>query len=96
MYKFVHLSHIDGLDEISTGLNDLYNSILKNEYDPLEFREDDFDNDFVIIRNSIDEIQKSLEIFMDKSIENCPTAMHGVQLLERFRNLRNRCLDIEG
>ncbi|CAG7714181.1 unnamed protein product [Allacma fusca] len=95
MYSFIHESHIDGMDVISLRLNNLQKNILKKTNDPLEFRESDFDNDYVSIRNSVDEIQKALEAFMDKSIENCPTALHGLILLQRFANLRNRCLDIE-
>jgi len=95
MYKFVHESHIDGIEIISLRLTNLYRNILKKSYDPLEFRQPDFDKDFITIRSSLDEIQKALEAFMDKAIENCPTAMHCLQLLERFGNLRNRCLNIE-
>lgn len=95
MYKFVHLSHIDGIEVISARIQVLFKNILKKSYDPLEFRQPDFDKDFVTIRSNLDEIQKSLEAFMDKAIESCSTAMHCLELLERFANLRNRCLNIE-
>ena len=95
MYSFIHESHIDGIDVISSRLTNLQKNILKKTSDPLEFRDSSFDDDYVSIRASIDEIQKALEAFMDKSIENCPTALHGLILLQRFANLRNRCLDIE-
>ena len=95
MYKFVHDSHIDGIEAISQRLNNLSKSLMKKTYDHLELKKPDFDTDFVSIRNSLDEIQKSLEAFMDKAIENCATAIHGLELLERFKNLRNRCLDVD-
>ncbi|ODM96104.1 Dynein heavy chain 5, axonemal [Orchesella cincta] len=84
LYNPVHESHIDGLEDISARLITLQKEIQLKSYDPLEFRQPDFDEDFV-----------KLEGFMDSAIEGCPTAMHGLWLLERFKNLRNRCLDID-
>ena len=96
MYSTVHLSHIDGIEVISQRLLNLQKSIIKRTTDPLAFRNKDFDDEYTSIKSSIDEVQMSLEAFMDKAIERCPTALHGLQLLKRFENLNNRCLDIVG
>lgn len=95
LYGAVHESHIDGLDTISSRLIELQMEIKMKSYDPLEFREPEFDSDFKLIRASIDEIQMDMEKFLDVAIEGCPTAMHGLRLLERFQNLNNRCLDVD-
>lgn len=90
----MHDSHIDGLDAISNRLINLNKSLLRKTYDPLDFRKPDFDNDYGSIRNSIDDIQMTLEAFMDKAIDTCPTAMHALVLLERFRlvcDIRMEC-----
>jgi len=77
-------STIDGLDTISSRLVNIQKSLFRKTYDPLEFRKPEFDTDYASIRTAIDEIQKSLEAFMDKSIDKCPTVMHAIRLLERF------------
>lgn len=81
------------MDSIAVRLDMLQKEIQMKQYDPLEFRQPEFDDDFVVIRRVVDEIQEDLEKFVDSAIEACPTAMHGLRLLERFQNLNNRCLD---
>lgn len=59
-------------------------SMKKKQYDPLDQRKKDFDNDFEEFMNNINDLHNQLMTFMDDQFDKSGSTERAVKLLRKF------------
>jgi len=78
---------IEGLESIIVKYKNIVENIRKKNYDTLDHRKIDFENDYSEFKNQIDSLQQQLQGFIDTWSRNSYTAEQSLEFLEKFQRL---------
>uniref|UniRef100_A0A1I8FY30 Dynein heavy chain 5, axonemal n=1 Tax=Macrostomum lignano TaxID=282301 RepID=A0A1I8FY30_9PLAT len=97
MELFAHLSDskIEGMEMMAAKFNVIVVGLKKKPYDFLDQRRTDFDNDFEDFKRQIQELQGSIQGFMDSRFEKLTSSQRAIQTLKRFERLKIPRLGID-
>jgi dynein heavy chain len=66
-----------------------YSKVKKRPYDVLNTRKTEFDSDFVQFKRDIEDLRIRLQDFLDKKLEDVPSSIRSLELLEKFEKIKN-------
>jgi dynein heavy chain len=88
MYSCLSESKIEGLSLYYSKFNSIVTTIKKKEYDFLDQRKQEVDNDFEEFRRSINELHENLNEFLDKFFNSIRNTERALITLKRFEKLQ--------
>uniref|UniRef100_A0A8C6MZK3 Dynein, axonemal, heavy chain 5 n=1 Tax=Mus spicilegus TaxID=10103 RepID=A0A8C6MZK3_MUSSI len=94
-YSVLQDSKIEGLEDMATKYQDIVAAIKKKEYNFLDQREMDFDQDYEEFCKRINELHNDLQRFMDITFEKIPSTRQALSTLKKFERLNIPNLGIE-
>ncbi|GAB1299283.1 Dynein axonemal heavy chain 5 [Apodemus speciosus] len=94
-YSVLQDSQIEGLEDMATKYQDIVAAIKKKEYDFLDQRKMDFDQDYEEFCKRTNELHNELQRFMDVAFENIPSTRQALSTLKKFERLNIPNLGIE-
>ncbi|XP_066267666.1 dynein axonemal heavy chain 5-like [Branchiostoma lanceolatum] len=86
---------IEGMEAMAVRYSTIVTNTKKKQYDVLDHRKSEFDNDYMEFRGQIDGLQMSLQNFVDQWFERNLTTEKALELLEKFEMIRGAKLDLE-
>ncbi|XP_078614020.1 dynein axonemal heavy chain 5-like isoform X3 [Branchiostoma floridae x Branchiostoma japonicum] len=86
---------IEGMEAMAVRYQTIVSNTKKKQYDVLDHRKSEFDNDHMEFRSQIDGLQMSLQNFVDQWFERNLTTEKALELLEKFEKIRGAKLDLE-
>ncbi|XP_078695417.1 dynein axonemal heavy chain 5-like [Branchiostoma floridae x Branchiostoma belcheri] len=86
---------IEGMEAMAVRYQTIVSNTKKKQYDVLDHRKSEFDNDYMEFRSQIDGLQMSLQNFVDQWFERNLTTEKALELLEKFEKIRGAKLDLE-
>ncbi|XP_049624319.1 dynein axonemal heavy chain 5 [Suncus etruscus] len=94
-YSVLQDSKIEGLEDIITKYQGIVATIKKKEYNVLDQRKMDFDEDYKEFCKQINDLHTELQKFMDATIENIQNTNLALSMLKKFERLNIPNLGIE-
>lgn len=93
-YQVLKLIPISGMEQFHEKITFSFLKISNTLYDPLEYRKQNFNVDFLNFQKEISIVELEMEIFVKNYIEPVPTAVQRVLTLKRFQKLNLKCLKL--
>eukprot|EP01135_Chromosphaera_perkinsii_P010177 Nk52_evm43s2039 gene=Nk52_evmTU43s2039 len=95
--KFSSLStlSIEGTEPILSRFNSILSSMRRKPYDMLDHRKMEYDTDYEDFQKHIDEVEASLQAFIDQSFERIYSTERALDLLLKFAQIENLRLDLD-
>ncbi|KAM4875452.1 dynein axonemal heavy chain 5 [Thomomys bottae] len=94
-YSVLQESKIEGLDDLIIKFQDIVATIKRKEYDFLDQRKTDFDQDYEEFCKQIDELHNELQKFMDVTFEKIKNTNQALSMLKKFERLNIPDLGID-
>ena len=82
--------HIDGLEALLKTFFRAAEELKRKPYDPLDYRNNQFDRDYLDFNVSVHDLETSLQDFIDKSFENITSTEASLRLLTQFQLIMHR------
>ncbi|XP_019624088.1 PREDICTED: dynein heavy chain 8, axonemal-like [Branchiostoma belcheri] len=95
VFSVLSTSKIEGIENCAAKFQHIYSGIRKKPYDILDHRKTDFDHDFEDFKRSVEDLEGSLQVFMDSCFQKIHLASQALILLERFEKLKIPSLNID-
>uniref|UniRef100_H2XPC8 AAA+ ATPase domain-containing protein n=1 Tax=Ciona intestinalis TaxID=7719 RepID=H2XPC8_CIOIN len=95
MHQFsqIHTVKIEGIDSIALKYQNIVTNTEKKKYDVLDHRKAEFEVDYNEFRMQIDNLQQTLQDFLDTWFSKPLTTEYMLSLLEKFQNITGAKLD---
>jgi len=81
---------LEGMEPLTDQFHQILQEFREREHDLLDYHNNRFDRDYVEFNVRIDELEKSLQRFIDQSFENIGSIGHSLELLHTFRSILHR------
>uniref|UniRef100_H3AFE6 Dynein axonemal heavy chain 5 n=1 Tax=Latimeria chalumnae TaxID=7897 RepID=H3AFE6_LATCH len=96
MESLSDLQHIkiEGIEKIYIRYQTIVNTTKSKTYDVLDYRKQEFDNDYVEFRYQIEGLYQSLQVFVDSWFEQPSTTERMLGLLSKFERIGKSQLDL--
>ncbi|XP_072136268.1 dynein axonemal heavy chain 8-like [Mobula birostris] len=88
-------STIEGIEVLAIKFQNIFLNLKKSNYDILDPRRKEFDNDYAAFMKQIFDLENLLGDFMSNSFSKIISSRHALQLLQRFQNLNIPSLESE-
>uniref|UniRef100_A0A4W3JT40 Dynein heavy chain 5, axonemal-like n=1 Tax=Callorhinchus milii TaxID=7868 RepID=A0A4W3JT40_CALMI len=85
---------LEGFDEIYLCYQKIVNSTMSKSYNVLDYRKQEFDNDYLEFRYQIEGLYQSLQMFVDSWFEQSLTTERMLDLLAKFERIAGAQLDL--
>ena len=82
--------HIDGLEEMVKRFTEIADDFRKLPYDLLEYTRNQFDRDLLEFNVNINELETTLQAFLNSSFEKATSTEHALNLLRQFQSILQR------
>lgn len=92
LYKVLNRVKIGGMEVFLSRIENAFDRILRTTYDPLIYRENYFEKDFILFKKEIDLTECEMEDFVKKYVEQIETSEQRILTLKRFEKLNLMCL----
>ncbi|XP_046353935.2 dynein axonemal heavy chain 5-like isoform X1 [Haliotis rufescens] len=94
MFAGVQDIKIEGIDTIIVRYKTIVDVTKKKNYDVLDHRKQEFDQDYQDFRNQIDSLRMSIQTFMDSWFQRSLTTEKALELLDKFDAISGAQLDM--
>ena len=81
---------LEGMEPLIDQFHQIQQEFREREHDLLDYHNNRFDRDYVEFNVRIDELEKSLQRFIDQSFETIGSIGHSLELLHTFRSILHR------
>ncbi|XP_070190341.1 dynein axonemal heavy chain 5-like isoform X2 [Littorina saxatilis] len=85
---------IEGIDVISVRYKTIVDSSKKKNYDLLDHRKGEFDQDYLEFRNQVDNLRNSIQTFMDSWFQRSLSTEKALELVGKFEAISGAQLDM--
>lgn len=99
-YRIITNYDVGGMEKISVNIKASFEKISKTLYDPLMYRDIQFEKDFCIFRKEIIEVEKQIEEFVIDCLKEAESVDQKILILKKIEKLNlnstrivDRCLD---
>lgn len=82
--------NIDGMEELIKKFFGYVDDIKRRSTDLLDFTKNSFDKDYMTFNANIENIEQSLQIFLNTSFENISSSQQALKLLHEFQSILQR------
>lgn len=93
-YQVLKRIPITGMEQFLEKIEFSFTKISETSYDPLEYRKNHFNHDFLHFQKEISVVELEMALFVKNYIEPIPTAAQRVLTLKRFQKLNLNCLKL--
>ncbi|KAM9098289.1 dynein axonemal heavy chain 5 [Sarcophilus harrisii] len=94
-YSVLEDSKIEGIEILATKFQSIVATIKKKEYNFLDHRKTDFDQDYEEFCKETNDLHNQLQVFMDITFENIQNTERGLMMLKKFERLNIPNLGID-
>ncbi|XP_039248303.2 dynein axonemal heavy chain 5-like isoform X1 [Styela clava] len=95
VYSAIDRSNMEGLETLASKYQVIIASMKKKQYNPLDQRKKDFDDDFEEFTNNINDLHNQLVMFMDDQFDKSGSTERAVKLLRKFERLEIPNMNID-
>ena len=81
---------LEGMEPLIDQFHQIQQEFREREHDLLDYHNNRFDRDYVEFNVRIDELEKSLQRFIDQSFETIGSIGHSLELIHTFRSILHR------
>ncbi|KAK9865923.1 hypothetical protein WJX84_001850 [Apatococcus fuscideae] len=83
-------THIDGLSGMIKRVEEIVDDVKRRPYDLLDFTNNAFDRDFLEFNVNVNDLEVTMQSFINKSFEKIISTDHALRLLHQFEYILNR------
>jgi dynein heavy chain, axonemal len=94
-YQVLDQIKISGMEVFADRIKEAYKTISEKSYDPLVYRDEEFDKDFLNFNMETDAVEAGMSNFVKQYVENIETAEMRLLTLKRFAALDLDCLHLD-
>eukprot|EP01012_Entosiphon_sulcatum_P023115 TRINITY_DN280_c0_g1_i7.p1 TRINITY_DN280_c0_g1~~TRINITY_DN280_c0_g1_i7.p1 ORF type:complete len:2218 (+),score=554.82 TRINITY_DN280_c0_g1_i7:76-6729(+) len=90
--QFTSLSehNIDGMDSLIARFFEIVDDLKRKASDLLDYTKPAFDKDYIEFNKNIQELESSLQVFINSSFENITSTVNALALLKKFQSILKR------
>eukprot|EP00667_Euglena_gracilis_P000005 EG_transcript_5 len=90
--QFMSLSqyNIDGMESLITRFFEIVDDLKRKTGDLLDYTKPTFDKDYIEFNKNIQELESSLQVFINSSFENITSTINALKLLKKFQSILKR------
>merc|ERR1711991_446954 len=89
-FKALAAQKFDGLDPLLNAFNDIVKQFRSKGHDLLDFHSNRFDRDYVDFNVKMQELENSLQQFINRSFENVGSIESSLSLLKKYQDILHR------
>jgi dynein heavy chain len=89
-FRALAAEKFEGLDTLLASYNEVVRALRLRGHDLLDFHNNHFDRDFVIFSAQLNELEGSLQIYIDRSFEHVGGIDKSLELLKRYQRVLTR------
>lgn len=93
--RYQGLNRISGLETFLARINVAFKLVTEKTYDPLAYRLEEFDNDYVDFQKEVNSVESDLAKFVERYVLEIETVDMRLLTLKRFERLNLECLSLD-